>query len=330
MTTLIENASDKSIEATPPDFSVIIPCFNEAASIGEFSDRLMAALAKTRYCFELIYVNDGSNDGTFDCLYTIYKDNDASICLVDLAQNVGQTNALTAGLQYATGKHIIILDCDLQVAPEDICLLIEKFDDSYDMVSGARIQRKDNPLRVQLSRLGNACIRRTLGLPLYDFGSGMKILNGAFVRAFEPGPFRPVNPGALMLSLRHVAEVPITHHARESGRSRWTLRRFYALYHNIFRHLIPFIYPFTVAPLLVLSLLLLVYFALATIFPEYVAFTERPAMMPMLITLNIALSFVSFLLLGEFVLRGSSQVQEPTYIVRRVFLAKDAPKTPVA
>jgi len=312
------------------DFSIVVPCFNEAASIQEFHNRLVATLKKTDLRFEVIYVNDGSMDGTFECLQQFRAAGGLPICLVDLVQNVGQTNALTAGLQYAAGRHIIFLDCDLQVVPEDMLLLIEKFDDSYDMVGGARVQRKDNLFRVHFSRMGNAFIRRVLGLPLRDFGSGMKILNGAFVRAFEPGPFRPINPGAMMLSLRNVAEVPITHHARKSGRSRWTLRRFFALYHNIFKHLVPFIYPFTVVPLMLSSLLLFSYFALATFFPDRFHYSEQPALMPMLLTFNITLSFVCFLLLGEFVLRGSGQVQEPAYIVRRVFPSKNTRNTPVA
>ena len=113
--------------------------------------------------------------------------------------------------------------------------------------------------------------------------------------------------------------VPIRHYPRKSGRSRWTLRRFFALYHNIFRHLVPFIYPFTIIPLLLTSLLLLVYYGLTTLYPAIFPFTERPAIVPMLLTFNIALSLTHLLLLGEFLLRGSGQVQEPAYIVRRVF-----------
>ncbi len=309
------------MKGAPPlyDFSVIVPCFNEAPSLRQFHDRLVAALGAMNHCFDIIYVNDGSTDSTLDCLLEIQNVGRIPVTVVELVQNVGQTNAMTAGLQYAAGRHIIFLDCDLQVAPEDIHLLLDIFDENYDMVSGARTKRQDNIFRVWLSRLGNAFIRRALGLPLYDFGSGMKVLNGAFVRAFEPGPFRPINPGAMMLSLRHVTEVPITHHVRESGRSRWTLRRFFALYHNIFRHLIPFIYPFTIAPLFMLSLVAFAYFALAALHPELFPITERVSFIPMLIAFNIALSFAHFLLLGEYVLRGSNQVQEPAYITRRVF-----------
>ncbi|HEX72486.1 MAG TPA: hypothetical protein ENN65_04135 [Candidatus Hydrogenedentes bacterium] len=168
----------------------------------------------------------------------------------------------------------------------------------------------------------NAFIRQTLGLPLRDFGSGLKIVNGAFVRAFEPGPFRPINPGAMMLSLRRIKEIPIAHYPRKSGGSRWTIKRFFALYHNIFRHLVPFIYPFTITPMLLLALALLAYFVLAALYPGTFPYTDRPTMVPILVTLSIALSLVNLLLLGEFVLRGSSYAQEPAYIVRRVLAAK--------
>lgn len=305
-----------------PDFSIVVPCYNEKDAIVEFHQRLNDTLEKIPCFFEIIYVNDGSTDDMLDYLLDIYKQCKNSkfpITIVDLVQNVGQTNALTAGIQHASGKHFVFLDCDLQVAPEDLGKLLETFDESYDMIGGARCERKDNYLRVHLSRMGNAVIRRILGLPLYDFGSGMKILNGSFVRAFEPGPFRPINPGAMMLSLRRIAEVPIQHYERKDGHSRWTLRRFFSLYHNIFRHLIPFIYPFTFAPLFLLSLLGLAYFVLAAFYPATFPGGDHPAVLSILLMLNISLSFFHFMLLGEFVLRGNNQVPEPAYIVRRVY-----------
>jgi len=321
----MESPTQYKVMATPetPHFSIVVPCYNEMDSICEFHKRLIATIEKLNYRFEVIYVNDGSTDKTFDLLVDFQRDNPQLVTVIDLVQNVGQTNALTAGVQYAAGKHIIFLDCDLQVAPEDMPALLDVFNDSYDMIGGARHQRKDNILRIQLSRMGNAAIRRILGLPLFDFGSGMKILNGSFVRAFEPGPFHPINPGAMMLSLRRVAEVPIRHFERTSGKTRWTLRRFIALYHNIFKHLIPFIYPFTILPFLLLSFLLFVYYGLSCFFPATFPSSSNNAVLPMLLSLNIALSFFHFLLLGEYVMRGNNQVQEPAYIIRRIFSAKD-------
>ena len=303
------------------DFSVVVPCYNEADSIDEFHQRLTAALAKLDHVFDIIYVNDGSTDTTLDRLIKLHEEDSRSVTVVDLVQNVGQTNAWTAGVKYATGTHIIFIDCDLQVAPEDIGFLLEVFDDSYDMVGAVRVKRKDNYFRILRSRFGNAFIRKILGLPLYDFGSGLKIVNGAFLRSFAPGPFRPINPGSIMLCLRRVAEVPIQHYPRKSGKSRWTLRRFFTLYHNIFRHLVPFIYPFTITPLLLLSVVAFGYLLLAAVSPEDFPYFNRPAVLPMLIALNIVLSFVHLLLLGEFMLRGNGQVQEPAYVIRRIFAA---------
>ena len=302
-----------------PDFSIIVPCFNEENSIQEFHERLLNTLGLTDYCFERIYVNDGSKDETLNCLLEIYKNDKVPAIVVDLVQNVGQTNAMTSGLQYANGKHLIFLDGDLQVAPEDLILLLDRFDDSFDMICGARIQRKDNRIRVYLSRLGNTIIRKILGLPIHDFGSGMRIVNGAFARAFESGPFRPINPGAMMLSLQRMAEVPIEHHARRYGSSRWSMRRFLALYHNIFQNLIPFIYLFFVIPMFALSLLLFVYFFIALLYPQIFLYAKQPALIPMLAMFSIVLGFVNFLLLGEFMLRGNGQVQKPSYIVRRIY-----------
>ncbi|MCK5861626.1 MAG: glycosyltransferase family 2 protein [Candidatus Hydrogenedentes bacterium] len=310
------NPSDKKY---PFDFSIIAPCYNESESLREFHKRLVTALKGIPFTFELIYINDGSVDDTLGCLLDICNDTDIAVRILDLARNVGQTNASTAGLEYAMGKDIVFIDCDLQADPEDIRLLIEKFDEKHDMVSGARTQRKDNLLRLYISRLGNAVVRGTLGLPLYDFGSGMKILRGTVVHAFEPGPFHPLNPGAIMLSLQHVVEVPINHHVRRYGRTRWTLRRFAALYHNVFKQLIPFIYLFTVVPLFIVSSLAFVYFVLAGFYPTLFPGSNNTAILPILLMLNISLSISHFLLLGEFVMRGDKQVQEPAYIVRQIF-----------
>jgi glycosyltransferase involved in cell wall biosynthesis len=97
---------------------------------------------------------------------------------VDLAMNSGQTNALTAGIARATGRHFIIIDCDLQVNPEDLGLLLAKFDATYDMVGGVRTVRRDNPLRVWISRMGNSAMSRVLGVAMRDLGCGMKVVDG--------------------------------------------------------------------------------------------------------------------------------------------------------
>ncbi len=318
--TTAEEVRDPVAPPAGPDFTIIVPCFQEEATIEEFHARLSAAIGKLDQTFEIVYVSDGSTDGTISRLEDIFERDESVTNVVDLARNFGQTNAQTAGIERASGRHIIFMDCDLQVNPEDLGVLLAEFDTgAYDMVGGVRVARLDSQGRVWLSRFGNAVISRLLGLPMRDLGCGMKIVNGDIMRSFHSGPCRPLDPGEAMLCLRSVSEVPITHQQRRHGRSRWTWRRVFVLYHNVFTNLLPGVYSFIVVALLLFLIATFGYLMGAWMAPSLFPLPGATILIPLLVTLHMILSLGFFLILGEFMLHGSAAENGLAYVVRHVW-----------
>ncbi|HPC18505.1 MAG TPA: glycosyltransferase family 2 protein, partial [Candidatus Hydrogenedentes bacterium] len=318
----MENASSTETRESSavPEYSVIVPCFQEAATLKEFHGKLAQFIRGFHASFEIIYVSDGSTDGTIEVLREIFDADETVTSVVDLARNYGQTNALTAGIERANGRHLVFMDCDLQVNPADLGILIEEFQKgNYDMVGGRRVERRDNRGRVWISRLGNAVIGRLLGVPLHDLGCGMKVLDGGLMRSFRTGPQRPLDPGAAMLCIRSVAEVPITHQPRRHDRSRWTLRRVLLLYRNLFTSLIPGLFPFAVGALFFVLVISFMYVLGAWAAPTFFPLPGMDVLLPVLILSHMILSLVFFIVLAEFMLHGSAAENELAYIARRVW-----------
>jgi undecaprenyl-phosphate 4-deoxy-4-formamido-L-arabinose transferase len=213
-------------EDAVPEFSVIICCYNEEQSLPEFYQRLSQALEGLARTYEIVFVNDGSRDATFD-LIRGYFDADTHICAgLDLYHNSGQAAAITAGLRETIGDKIILLDSDLQLDPEDLPRLVAESDKGFDLVNGHRIRRHDAWWRRLGSVVHNRIVRRTTGIPFKDFGCTFKIIDGNMMRAFEYGPFKPVRPVATLARAQRYCEVPVAHHPRRYGRSGWTPRKF--------------------------------------------------------------------------------------------------------
>ncbi|MCL2123399.1 MAG: glycosyltransferase family 2 protein [Desulfovibrionaceae bacterium] len=208
------------------DISVIIPCYNEAEGIDALFARLLPVLEATRRPWEIVAVNDGSKDGTLAALQRLAS-GDPRIKIVDFARNEGQTAALQAGFDYSRGRVIIPMDADLQNDPADIPRLLAKLEEGWDVVSGWRKNRKDDALRRNApSRVANALISRVSGVHLHDYGCTLKayrrdILEG--VRLY--GEMHRFIPIYASWNGARVAELPVAHHPRVFGRSKYGLER---------------------------------------------------------------------------------------------------------
>jgi undecaprenyl-phosphate 4-deoxy-4-formamido-L-arabinose transferase len=156
-------------EAPSPDLSVVVTLYNEGESLEELYARTVATLANERRSYELIFVDDGSTDGTFATLERLAVD-DPHIRAVRFKRNFGQHPAMHAGLARARGEIVVTMDGDLQNAPEDIGRLVEAVDAGYDVASGRREARKDSWGRTLPSRLINGMLRRFTGVAISDFG----------------------------------------------------------------------------------------------------------------------------------------------------------------
>lgn len=221
---LIENRA--SVPDGSPDISVFLPVFNEEPNLMPLHAKLDEALKTLGRSAEIVYVDDGSTDGSMKILREITK-LDPRVRVVALRRNYGQTAAMAAGIDAAKGKVLIPMDADLQNDPADIARLLHKLDEGYDVVSGWRKNRKDKMVTRKIpSMIANRLISWIGGVPLHDYGCSLKAYRRESledVRLYgEMHRFIPIY--AAWAGAR-VTEIPVEHHARTMGKSKYGLSR---------------------------------------------------------------------------------------------------------
>lgn len=206
--------------------SIVIPVFNEEENVGILSEKLSEFMDKNGSASEVIFVNDGSTDRTFPLLQEI-SDRDQRFKVIDFRRNYGQTAAMMAGIDYAQGDTIIPMDGDLQNDPEDIPLLLEKLDEGYDVVSGWRKERQDSSFsRVWPSIIANKLVSFISGVHLHDFGCSLKAYRREVIQDVKLyGEMHRFIPIYASWQGGKVTELPIRHHARVHGKSKYGMGR---------------------------------------------------------------------------------------------------------
>ena len=206
-------------------YSIVIPVFNEADNLAALYRSLQDKLFSRGDACEVVFVDDGSTDGSFEIIKGIAA-KDSAIKIIRLRRNYGQTAALQAGVSEAVGTIIIPLDADLQNDPADIPALIQKLQEGFDVVSGWRKARKDGFVRVALSRVANAIISRISGLQLHDHGCSLKAYRReTFEELRLYGEVHRVLALLMYWQGAAVTELAVAHHPRRSGSSKYNLSR---------------------------------------------------------------------------------------------------------
>lgn len=210
-----------------PEISVVIPVFNEEENILALHQKLDDALGAMGLSYEIIYVDDGSRDRSFELLNEI-AGRDARVKLVRFRRNFGQTAAMAAGMEYSSGRVIIPLDADGQNDPADIPRLLAKIEEGFDVVSGWRQKRKDNTIRKIPSQIANRIISKVTGVELHDYGCSLKAYRADVMKdvALYGEMHRFIPAYAAMVGAR-VTEIPVTHHARIAGQSKYGMNRIF-------------------------------------------------------------------------------------------------------
>jgi glycosyltransferase involved in cell wall biosynthesis len=203
------------------DVSVIIPVLNEVENLQELHRQLTAALGTLSY--ELIFVDDGSTDGSFEALGQLHQ-SDPRVRVVRLARNYGQHAALVAGLDHAKGQFLVSFDADLQFDPHDISRLVATAQEGYDVVSGCRDRREDGFLRRRLpSMMVALAMSAATGRRLRDAASPFKVVRAELAREVQvSGEMRRFLGAVVLRSGRRVTEIPVTHRPRRMGRSKYS------------------------------------------------------------------------------------------------------------
>ena len=209
------------------NLSLIIPVYNEAQNLPILFDCIEDALAPIKSMWEVIFVDDGSSDDSFDVLKSLVEKDPEHVRVVAFRRNFGQTAAITAGIDHAQGEIIVLLDADLQNDPADIPMLLAKLDEGYDLVSGWRKDRKDNHLtRIIPSQVANGLISWVTGVYLHDYGCTLKAYRREALEGFrlygEMHRFIPVFAHSVGAK---ITEMPVTHHERKYGKANYGLDR---------------------------------------------------------------------------------------------------------
>jgi len=218
-------ATPAAPERPAPDVSVIVPVHDEQENVEPLCEAIVQALEELGRTWEVIVVDDGSRDETYSRL-TALAASEPRLRLIKLRRNYGQTAALSAGFDHACGEVIIPMDGDLQNDPEDIARLLEKLDEGYDVVSGWRRDRQDGFLRRLPSRAANWLIGRVTGVRLHDYGCTLKAYRREILDETRLyGEMHRFLPALAYQAGARIAEIPVRHHPRTSGRSKYGMGR---------------------------------------------------------------------------------------------------------
>ncbi|HJQ14700.1 MAG TPA: glycosyltransferase family 2 protein [Anaerolineales bacterium] len=209
------------------NLSLIIPVYNEEENLPLLYNAIDQALTSLNNMWEVIFVDDGSKDSSFNVLQSLVEEDPQHVRVLSFRRNFGQTAAISAGIDHACGEIIVLMDADMQNDPADIPMLLAKLDEGYDLVSGWRKDRKDNRLtRTIPSTLANGLISWTTGVHLHDYGCTLKAYRRDALEGFrlygEMHRFIPVFAHAVGA---RITEVPVRHHARKFGKAKYGLER---------------------------------------------------------------------------------------------------------
>lgn len=208
------------------DISVFIPVYNEEESLEILNNKIIESLAGTKYSYEIVYVDDGSKDKSFEILKS-FADANPNIKAIKFRRNFGQTAAMSAGIDAAEGHVLIPMDSDLQNDPVDIPRLMEKIDEGYDVVSGWRKNRKDTFVNRKLpSMIANKIISWLSGVNLHDYGCTLKAYKSEVLKDTRLyGELHRFIPICASWVGAKVTELPVSHHERQFGESKYGINR---------------------------------------------------------------------------------------------------------
>jgi glycosyltransferase involved in cell wall biosynthesis len=312
-------------EAKIEKISICVPVYNEAESLLEMYEQLCSALDGIGMTWEAVLVNDGSADDSARVLNQLAA-KDKRIKVIHFRRNSGQTSAMMAGISFASGDVIVPMDADLQNDPKDVVFLIEKLNQGYDVVSGWRKDRKDHSIRRNFpSRVANWLISKVSGVVLHDYGCSLKAYRKEVIKGVKLyGEMHRFIPIYASWHGAKVTEVPVTHHPRKFGTSKYGLERIAKVILDLI--VVMFLDRYSQKPIYVfggfglISLLLgfcVGGWALYLKFVEGVSFINTP--LPLLSIFLVMLGVVGVLLglLAELVTRTWFESQgRNTYIVR--------------
>jgi len=303
-----------------PEISVFLPVYNEEPNLLPLHEKLDDALTTLGRSAEIIYVDDGSSDGSLKVLRELAK-LDARVRVVALKRNYGQTAAMAAGIDAAQGEVLIPMDADMQNDPADIVRLLQKLEEGYDVVSGWRKNRQDKLITRKIpSMLANRLISWIGGVALHDYGCSLKAYRRDSIKDVRLyGEMHRFIPIYASWAGARVAEIPVEHHARTMGESKYGLSRTIKVVFDLMT--IKFMASYQTKPLYIFGtagLLTFVVAALSTLlallmkfasWPHHADLVQTPLPVMAMVALVLGVQFFLMGLLAEMLVRTYHESQ---------------------
>ncbi len=307
--------------------SVIIPVFNEEGNIEPLYREIKEALEGFGGGYEILAIDDGSSDDSFTVLKRLHEE-DPRVRVIRFRRNFGQTAAFAAGFDLAQGEVIVTMDADLQNDPADIPLLLSTIEEGYDVVSGWRVGRKDPFLTRRLpSMVANWLISQTTGVRLHDYGCSLKAYRSEVIKEVHLyGELHRFIPALTSWMGVRVAEVPVQHHARRFGESKYGLARTIRVLLDLLT--VRFLLSYSTRPIQIFGLLGLLSFVIGGVLLAYLGYVrlvlqqpiaDRPLILLAILLTMVGVQLVTMGLLGELVVRTYHESQgKPIYALREI------------
>jgi len=307
------------------ELSIIVPIYNEEESVDALYEKISAALEPTGLDYELILVDDGSSDRSFMLLKAIAAE-DAKVKVIRFRRNFGQTAAMAAGFDAASGRVVVPMDGDLQNDPADIPRLLAKIDEGYDVVSGWRKDRQDTFINRKLpSMIANGLISRFTGVHLHDYGCTLKAYRREVLDGINLyGEMHRFVPALASQVGAKVTELPVKHHPRMYGTSKYGISRTVRVVLDLMT--VKFLLSYSTKPIQlfgkwgVYTLIAGVVSGLTTVYMkifEHFSMNRNPLWILTVFLIFMGIQFIVLGLLGELNARTYYEAQgKPIYVVR--------------
>ena len=316
------------------ELSIVVPVYNEEKNLPLLYEAILEAMKGYNRSWEIVFVDDGSSDTSLQVLETLAGRNPQLVKVVTLRRNFGQTAAIAAGIDHSPGSIIVMLDADMQNDPADIPMMLNKLDEGYDLVSGWRKDRKDTFINRTLpSKLANGLISRVTGVHLHDYGCTLKAYRREVITGFrlygEMHRFIPVYANRFGAK---IIEVPVHHHPRKYGKTKYGLERTVKVLLDLFtvKFLISYsskpIYLFGGAGIVMagISAALLLFLFIRRVW-FLVSVTQSPLFLISVITGLMGFQSIMLGLIAELLIRTYHESQgKPIYNVRKVISNRPA------
>jgi glycosyltransferase involved in cell wall biosynthesis len=316
-----------------PEVSVVVPLLNEQDNINPLYEQLTQTLSG-KFDYEIIFVDDGSDDGSFDILSKLQKA-DRKIQVICFRKNFGQTAALSAGFAHSRGRVIVAIDADLQNDPADIPKMIAKLDEGFDVVSGWRKRRHDKAItRLLPSKIANWLISKITGVELHDFGCTLKAYRREVLAETKLyGEMHRFIPALASWSGARIAEMVVNHRPRTAGVAKYGLGRTLKVILDLIT--VKFLGSFSTKPIYIfgglglVSALGAVLSGLVVLYQKFISaqhlsMNRNPLLVLTAVLITATIQFILMGLLAELLVRTYHESQNrQTYVIKEILESVD-------